>query len=114
MAIMAIVIMEFNGRMTEWRRLSLQEEQVAVTATMLLETKVSLETQIALATSEAGVGEWAYVDGKWVRTNEILIVPLPESGITPSLTPQPTAIPRVVSNWELWFELFFGAREWLK
>jgi hypothetical protein len=108
LAILAILIMEFNGRMAEWRRLSQQEEQVEVTATMLVETKVGLETRIAFATSEAGVQEWTYLDGKWVRTNEILIVPLPQADSTPSPTPMPTVTPRAVSNWELWLAMFFG------
>jgi len=108
LAILAILIMEFNGRMAEWRRLSLQEEQVAITATMLVETKVGLQTSIALATSEAGIQDWTYLDGKWVKSNEILFVPIPQGDSTPSPTATPIVTPRVVSNWELWLAMFFG------
>jgi hypothetical protein len=106
MAVAALMIIEFNGRMAEWRRLSVQQGHTAATATSLAGTYVYLQTQVAHATSGASVEEWSYTEGRWVQSNEILVVPLPDSASTPAPTPTPLVTPRVISNWQLWLSLF--------
>jgi hypothetical protein len=108
LAVVAMLIMEFNSRMGEWRRLSVQQEQVAITATGLAKTQDYLLTEIAHSTSPAGVQDWTYSEGRWVKSDEILVVPLPQGVSTPVPTPVPTVTPQVVSNWELWLSLFFS------
>jgi hypothetical protein len=107
LVVVAMLVMEFNSRMAEWRRLSVQQEQVAITATGLLRTQYYLETEIAHSTSVAGVEDWTYSEGRWVKSNEILVVPLPDGESTPVPVVAPTVTPQVVSNWELWLSLFF-------
>jgi hypothetical protein len=105
-AVVALLIMDFNSRMTEWRRLSLEKEDVAMQVTGLVQTRSSLQTQIAYATSPAGVRQWAYEDGRWVKPGDELIVPLaaPGEAVKPTPTPAPTFVP--LSNWQLWMSLF--------
>ncbi len=106
LAVITLMIMDFNSRMAEWRRLTLQKDQVAAQATSLARTQANLETLIAFATSPAGVEKWGYEQGRWVRPGDVLVVPLPESESTPVPTPVPTLAPEVVNNWQLWLSLF--------
>ncbi len=107
LAVMALMVMDFNSRMSEWRRLTVKRDQVAAQATSLAQTEVGLETEIARATSPAGVLEWAYEDGHWARKGDVVVVPLSSGqGSTPVPTPVATATPQVVSNMELWLSLF--------
>jgi hypothetical protein len=107
LAVMALLIIDFNSRMGEWRRLSLQRESVSAQVTAQLETQHFLETRIAHATSPAGVSEWAYQDGHWVKDGDVMVVPLEQPGELFATTPVPTSTPHVVSNWQLWLSLFF-------
>jgi hypothetical protein len=108
MFLLAILLMDFSRRIDEMDRLTTQLETVAAEATTVMETQEGLITQVAYATSDAAVEEWAYLDGKWVRSGESLveIVPLGDPAITPVTTEVPQAVER--SNWSIWWELFFG------
>jgi hypothetical protein len=107
LGILVVLIIDFNSRMTELRRLTLQQELVGAQATGLMQTQLYLETRIAYATSPAGVEEWAYQEGQWVRPGDRLIVPVEVEGSLsrPSPTPMPTRVP--YQNWQLWISLFF-------
>ena len=104
--VLALLVMDFNNRMAELRQLSDQKEAVAVEATQLAQTKVYLETQIAYATSDRAVLEWAYSEGHWIREGDVRVVPLAEAESTPEATeaPEPTATPE--SPWRIWLSLF--------
>ena len=106
LAVLTLLVMDFNNRMAELRRLSDQRVIVAGRATDLVRTQQNLETQIAYATSEAAVLEWAYQEGKWVREGDVPIVPLGEPGSAPEPTPAPAATAAPESNLEIWLSLF--------
>jgi cell division protein FtsB len=108
--VLTLLVMDFNNRMAELRRLSDKHEEVAVDATKLVETQVQLETQIAYATSDAAVEEWAYEEGHMVREGENLVIPLEYPGYTPQVTILPTTTPVPKSNWEIWVSLFLESR----
>jgi cell division protein FtsB len=105
--VLVFLIMDFNNRMTELHRLSEQEEQVAVQATQIVQTKVYLETQIAYATSDKAVEEWARVQGHMIQPGDRPIVPLASEGGQVVATPTPVVGPVYVSNWQVWLALFF-------
>jgi hypothetical protein len=71
-----------------------------------MRTQQNLQTQMAYATSEAAVLEWAYQEGKWVREGDVPIVPLAEPGSAPEPTPAPAATAVPESNLEIWLSLF--------
>ena len=111
LVILALLIMDFNSRMEEWRRLTDQKETISAQVTGLAATNASLEEQIAYATSPAGVMEWAYQDGRWVRSGDQLVVPIsPDGNQQPAPTPVPVVISEPVENWQLWLSLFFDRR----
>ena len=107
LAVIALLIVDFNSRMAEWRRLTLQKEEVAVQATNVVKTQSYLQTRIAYATSPAGVEEWAYQEGHMVRPGDVRVIPVEQPGSAPQPTPIPVPTPQVVSNWQLWLSLFF-------
>ena len=92
LAVLTLLVMDFNNRMAELRRLSDQRVIVAGRATDLVRTQQNLETKIAYATSEAAVLEWAYQEGKWVREGDVPIVPLAEPGSAPEPTPDSNTV----------------------
>jgi hypothetical protein len=106
LVVLTLLVMDFNSRMAELRRLSDQRESVAAQVTELVKTQLSLETQIAYATSEAAVFEWAYQEGRLARPGDNPIVPLSPPGSTPQVTPAPEVVMTVESNWRIWLSLF--------
>jgi len=110
LVVLTLLVMDFNNRMAEQRRLSDKREDVAVEATDLRHTQVYLETQIAYAMSEAAVDEWAYEEGHMVREGENLVIPLEYPGFTPEVTVIPTITPEPETNFQIWLSLFLESR----
>ena len=110
LVVLTLLVMDFNNRMAGLRRLSDKREDIVIEATDLMHTQVYLETQIAYATSEAAVNEWAYEEGHMVREGENLVIPLEYPGFTPKVTIIPTATPEPESNLQIWFSLFLESR----
>ncbi len=105
--ILVLLIMDFNSRMAELRRLTSEKEVVGAQATQLLQTNVYLETQIAYATSERAVEEWAREKQHMQQPGDNPVVPLAPANSTPVPTPTPAVTPKVIENWDLWMGLFF-------
>jgi hypothetical protein len=103
--VLTLLIMDFNNRMAELRRLNTEKEQVAGQVTSLVETQYALQTQVAYATSEAAVYRWAYEYRRLTRPGEQLVVPIQPAGSTPIVTPVPTSTPEVIRNWQVWLSL---------
>jgi len=110
LVVLTMLVMDFNNRMAEQRRLSDKREDVAVEATDLMYTQVYLESQIAYATSEAAVQDWAYEEGHMVREGENLVIPLEYPGFTPQVTVIPTTTPEPETNFQIWLSLFLESR----
>ena len=108
--VLALLVMDFNNRMAELSRLRDKKDEVAAEATQLVNTQVQLETQIAFATSQGAVEEWAYEEGHMVREGENLVIPLEYPGFTPQVTLIPTATPEPKSNLQIWYSLFLESR----
>jgi hypothetical protein len=108
--IAVILLVDFNHRMEELDRLSTQMNAVRAEATAIIQTQTALAGQVAYATSDIAVEEWAY-DNKMVRPGEhpVGVVPGAETTPTPDQTIPPPA--EELPFWRLWWELFFGARQ---
>jgi len=106
LALLILLISEFNDRTTELNRLS--DEKVVVETQLASNegTKAALEEQITYATSEAAVVKWAHESGHMVQKDENPVVPIGVAPVTPTPTPQPVIIPTEVANWQLWLSLF--------
>ena len=105
-AVLVLLVMDFNSRMAELRRLTAEKEDVSARVTSLVETQVSLETQVAYATSEAAVFYWAYNFEHLGKEGDVLVVPIQPQGSVPQPTPIPEVTPEVIQNWQVWLSLF--------
>ena len=105
-AVLVLLVMDFNNRMAELRRLTAEKEDVSARVTSLVETQVSLETQVAYATSEAAVYYWAYNFEHLGKEGDVLVVPIQPEGSLPQPTPTPVVTPEIIQNWQVWLSLF--------
>jgi hypothetical protein len=102
-----VLLVDFNRRMEELDRLSTQLNSVRAEATAIIQTQTALAGQVAFATSDVAVEQWAY-DNKMVRPGEhpVRVVPGAETTPTPVATVTPAG--GDVPIWRIWWELFFG------
>jgi hypothetical protein len=106
-----VLLVDFNRRMEELDRLTAHLDAVSAEGTAVIQTQTALAGQVAYATSDSAVREWAY-DNKMVLPNEFPVVVVPGENGSP--TPEPTLVPQTeeLPNWRIWWELFFGSRRW--
>ncbi len=105
-AVLVLLVMDFNSRMAELRRLTAEKDDVSARVTSLVETQVALQTQVAYATSDAAVYYWAYNFEHMGRAGDVLVVPIQPEGNLPQPTPTPAVTPEVIQNWQVWLSLF--------
>ncbi|MDD2696423.1 MAG: hypothetical protein PHS96_14895 [Anaerolineales bacterium] len=104
--LLAILVMDFNNRVADLRRLSAQKAKVEAQLEAEEAENVFLQTQIAEATAEGAVVRWAYEDGHMKMPGDNPVVPVPPPGSTPQATPTPAVSAPMVSNWQMWLLLF--------
>lgn len=109
-AVLSLIVIEFNARLEELNRLMEEAETYRVEATQAMQTQSALQTQVAYATSEAAVEDYARGDNHMVEEGDIPGVPYGSGNGAPlpTPTPMPTATP--MPNWQVWWDLFFGER----
>jgi hypothetical protein len=108
LGILVMLVIEFNNRANDLHRL---EDERSLVVDRLLEqegTKAALLTQIAYATSDRAVVEWARESAKMKQPGDQVVVLIPPGSGTPTPTPAPTAIPEDKNNLEHWWDLFFS------
>ncbi len=104
---LVVVVVDFGQRLGASQRLT-EERNRAGTEVAALETEQgALRTQVAYATTDAAVVQWALEHGRMVRPGEQLVVPIiPTAPPTPVAAP--IALPPPPPNWMLWWRMFFG------
>ncbi len=101
-----LIAFNLNRQLAESQRLRDAADVAATEAAQLRAENAALQTQVAYATTDAAVIEWAHENGKLVQPGEVLVVPvIPTAGPTPA--PPPPALPPPPPNWQLWWNLFF-------
>jgi cell division protein FtsB len=103
-----LLLMGLFDRLTELSSLDRLESTIQSEVNQYTATVQKLYTQIAFATSEVAVEEWAREEGHMARPGDVLIVPVAPGGVTPQSVILPTPTPRAIANWEVWWALFFG------
>ncbi len=103
-----LLLMGLFDRLTELSSLDRLESTIQSEVNQYTATVKALYTQIAFATSEMAVEEWAREEGHMAKPGDVLIVPVAPGGVTPQSVILPTPTPRAVANWEVWWALFFG------
>jgi hypothetical protein len=105
--IAVVLLIDFNRRMEELDRLSTKLESVRAEGTTVMQTQAALVTQVAYATSDGAVEQWAY-QNKWVRVGEHPVELVPAGSVTSTPEPPPVTRTENPPNWRIWWELFFG------
>ncbi len=105
--IAVVLLIDFNRRMEELGRLTTKLESVRAEGTSIMQTQNALVTQVAYATSDNAVEQWAY-ENKWVRVGEHPVVLVPSGSVTATPEPQVVTQTESLPNWRIWWELFFG------
>jgi hypothetical protein len=106
--VLFFLVMDLNNRLSELTRLSAQRDDAQQVVDNLELTLSVLNTQIAYATSEGAVEQWAYEEGHMVREGENLVIPLQPAGATQAPLVVETETPKTISNWDVWLALFLG------
>ena len=106
LVLMAFLVMDFNSRTAELSRLTSEHAVVKSELDNSAGTRAALEEQIAYATSEAAVYEWAY-ENHMIRPGDYPVVPVEAGQATSVPAPlQPVSQP-TMTNLDRWLLLFF-------
>jgi len=105
--VLFFLLMDFNSRINELNRLNTQLSGMKTDVAASKATQSGLQEQIAYATSDAAVNEYARNNGM-VREGEKLVVPIPNDTPMPQQAVDPTPTTIKVTNQEIWWALFFG------
>lgn len=108
LAVLLIMIMDFNARMAELIRLQNEAGTVQARATNIAITQLALQTQAAYATSDNAVEEWAREQAGMAQPGDQVVIPLPVPGYTPPPEPTPTPVFENLTKLDIWIELLFG------
>jgi cell division protein FtsB len=101
------MLLGLNSRLSELFRLSDQQTIMQTKVASLKNTDISLNTQIAIATSDLAVEAWARDQGHMVQPGDMVIIPLQPSSAPQDLSYPPTKTPIPMENWQIWWDLFF-------
>jgi hypothetical protein len=109
-AVLILIVIEFNARLDELNRLSGEANTYRAQATQAMKTQNALGTQVAYASSDAAVEQYAREENHMIQDGDIPGVPYgTEDGMVISTpTPVPTFTP--MPNWQVWWDLFFGEK----
>jgi hypothetical protein len=108
--VLILMVIDFNARLEELNLLKKRAGAIRIQATQAVQTQMALETQVAYAGSDQAVQDWARSEGHYVQPGDQPIVPVGQAGAPPVQSMEPTPVPTPMSNWQVWWNLFFGDR----
>jgi hypothetical protein len=106
--LLILMVMDFNARLEDLNRLKKQASIVSLQATQAIQTQVALQTEVAYAGSDQAVQDWARSEGHYIKPGDQPLVPIGQPGTNPIQSLEPTPTPTPMSNWQVWWNLFFG------
>ena len=107
LVLLTFLVIVFSNRMAEQRQLVAQAEEVRAELSALRQTEANLDAQLAYATSDAAVKEWAYQEARWVLDGDHPVVPVSPSERTSAAPPADPSEPVQYATWQIWWALFF-------
>ena len=109
--IFVFLMMDFNNRMTTMLRLNNEEAALQTRIAKLKATQVKLEDQIAYATSEVALEEWARESNRMIQEGDHPIILRQPGDYIPQPTPTPPSEVGTRDSLDIWKELLFGTSE---
>jgi hypothetical protein len=106
--VLILMVIDFNARLEELNLLRKHGAIISAQATQAMQTQAALQTQVAYAGSDQAVQDWARGEGHYIESGDQLVVPVGEAGPTPVAVDSPTPMPTAATNWQVWWNLFFG------
>lgn len=106
--ILVLVIVDLNARIEGLNKLNEEAGDVRAQATQAMQTQLALQTQMAYANSDQAVEEIARAEGHMIQDGDIPVMPVGDGKPTPVPQVTPTPSPTPMTNWEIWWMLFFG------
>lgn len=106
--VLVLMVMDFNSRVEELNRSKKQAGILGTEVTHVAQTQAALQTQVAYAGSDSAVQDWARTEGHYIQPGDQPVVPIGQPGATPVQNLDPTPTPTPISNWQIWWNLFFG------
>ena len=106
--VLILMVMDFNARLETLNLLRKQEGVVSTQATQVMQTQAALQTQVAHASSDQVVDEWARTEGHYVQSGDQPVVPVGVPGDAPAVLASPSPVSTQMANWQVWWNLFFG------
>lgn len=108
--LLIFLMMGFNNRLINMNRLTRQESILQTRIAGLENTKIAVEEQVAYATSEIALEEWARESNHMIEPGDqaIVLIAPDEKLSTPTPTPTIEEEPTSLSHFETWKLLLFG------
>jgi cell division protein FtsB len=109
--ILVVLMMDFNNRMSNMIQLNQMEKILETKLAGLEATRLVVEDDIAYATSDRALEEWAREKDRLIAEGDHPIIIMPPSDYTPSSTATPEPETVILTRLEIWKELIFGSEE---
>ena len=108
-AVFFFMLLGLNDRLSEYFKLARQRDEIATEVYALQSTEIMLRTQIAYASGDNAVEDWARGEAHMALPGDVVIVPLTPSAQSgqPSVSSTPT--PSIKDNWQIWKSYLFGS-----
>lgn len=107
LALLLLLVFSFSKRIAEFTRLSAQEAVEGARITELVATQSFLAEQIAYATSEAAVEEWAREEARMAQEGDFPVVPLNPNEVAAQAETPSDELSADLSNFQVWLEWLF-------
>jgi len=107
LGLILLLVFSFSNRIAEYTRLSAQEGVEAGRITELSSTQSYLSKEIAFATSEAAVEEWAREEASMAQEGDFPVVPINPNEENLFLVSEDSTTLKEYSNFQVWFEWLF-------
>ena len=102
------MVFDLSGRISAANRMVSERDEMATRVDSLKQTEAYLQTKVALATQPSFIEPYIRPEGKMLQPGDIPIIPIPGDSIQATQVSEFPTQSSTVSNWEIWWDLFFG------
>ncbi len=106
--LLVLLMINLNSRLGEYFRLDSERDKMQTQSANMAMTSVALETQVAYATSQQAVEDWARNEAHMAKPGDVVVIAVTPAAVTPTPEVMVTPEARPIANWEVWWALFFG------